>query len=57
MGVQNKPLQDMSLWYGDCFELKAILAPDSRENSDTPYLNYLEEPELGALPITGNYQQ
>lgn len=32
------------------FWAKAILASDSRKPSDPPF-NYLEEPELGDLPI------
>lgn len=52
MGVQNEPPQDVSQWYGDCFELEAILALGSRENSALP-LNYPEEPARKRL-ITNN---
>lgn len=37
----------MPLWYMDCFELKA----NSRKLLPIPALNYLEEFELGALPL------
>lgn len=43
--------QDVPLWYADCSELKAILASGSRKNFCP------EKPELGTLPITGDYQR
>lgn len=33
VGVQNEAPQDASLWYADCFELKATLASGLRETS------------------------
>lgn len=59
MGPQAKALHTASselvipnvlLWDVGCFEMRAVLASGSRETSESP-LNYLEEIELGALPI------
>ena len=36
VGVQNKSLQDVLLWFADCFQLKATLAMGSREISAPP---------------------
>ena len=47
--------QDVPLWYSDCFDLKAIKASSSRENSVPPF-NYLEELELEVLLIIRDYQ-
>lgn len=49
--MKNEPPQDMPVWYVDCFELRAILATGSRENSPPAHFNCLEEFELGVLPI------
>lgn len=49
-GVSEQAPQHVSQWYRDYFELKAVLAEGSRETS-VPLFNYLEELELGSLPI------
>lgn len=49
VGVQNQSPQEVPLCYADYFELEATNSVGSREPS--ALLNYLEKPELRALPI------
>lgn len=57
MEVQNESPQNVPHWYADDFELRAVLASDSRETSALlPAINYLEELKLGASPIIGDHQ-
>ena len=48
--------QDVLHWCAAYFELIVILASDSRETTALPFV-YLEELELGALPIITDYQR
>lgn len=47
VGLQSWLPQDVPLWYVNCFELRAILVLGPEKL--LPLLDYLEEPELGAL--------